>query len=98
MPSVAIHAPFPDGGSHTKRQSCRAEQLSELAGHGDEHEVGLLPPAMRSAMLVDAGELQSSLGRGASMPSAPGGQLADEKSHGDEEDLGGEVGLPADPE
>ena len=47
---------------------------------------------------MDTVELVAALSRLATVPVAPGRQLAHQQSDDDEEQLGGEVGLPADPE
>ena len=76
----------------------QAEELAELARHGNEDEVGVLAAGDALAQVVQAGDLVPARGGGQPVAPAAGGQLADQQADDDEQHLGGDVRRAADPE
>ena len=68
----------------------QAEELSKLAGHGDQHEVRVLPAGNALPQVMDTRELESSAGGCLLVLASPCGELPDQEPHDDEEDLGGD--------
>ena len=98
VPSGSIHAPLPDGRVPHETAVLEREQVAQLRRHRHQDEVGLLTAGDAFGHVVDPTQVEPALGRGTSMSPAPRRQLADEQSDDHEEQLRGEVGLPADPE
>ena len=76
----------------------QAQELPELARHGNQNEVRVLAPGNALAQVVQASDLVSAGGGGQSVAPATGGQLADQQTDDDEQHLRGDVRRPADPE
>jgi len=96
--SLGDPGPFAGGLLPHEAAVLQAEQLPELAGHGNENEVGVLAARNALTEVVQAGDLVAARGGGQPVTPAARGQLAHQQPDGDEKHLGGDVRRAADPE